>query len=204
MTYIIIALIALGLVTFWLYWRKRKTSDIWKRVFAIKTKTRDGCELWLEDGVAHPDVQAIHRGMEYTFAKARCKGYTQALNISDYIVAIVKSVLSPSGVPCYKIPAGVYAGTEWDMGVYILVAGQMLTVGQPYGNIIVIPDHKGQMAESLETVVGYEVEHIVLCWNDGDEYERTKVHIGSGHPIIPDCDGQLVAKQEILCGGCDG
>lgn len=205
MTYIIVALVALGIIVTWLYLRRKKTSEIWQRVFEIKTKTRDGCELWLEDSVGHPDVAAIHRGMEHTFEKARCKGYTQALNLSDYIIAIVKSVPSSDGTPCYKIPAGVYAGTVYDKGGYILVAGQMLTVGEPYGNIIVIPDHKGQFTEHLELVVGYEVEHCVLAFNDAEEFERTKVHTATaGHPIIPDCNGNLVANPSILCGGCNG
>lgn len=202
MIWIILACIALVAVTVWLFLRRKKTSDIWNRVFKIKTKMNRGFTLWLEDGVSEPDTDAITAGLHATFEKARCKGYTQALSLSDYIIAIVHSAPSSDGTPCYKIPAGVYTGSEYDKGGYILVAGQMLTVGEPYGNIIVIPDHKGQFTEHLSLVAEFEAEHVVLAYNDGEEFERTKVHgNGQGHPIIPDCDGNLIEKQHILCGG---
>lgn len=41
-------------------------------------------------------------------------------------------------------------------------------------------------AEGLRTaqVVYYEMEHLVLYWNDRQRYEATKIHAAGGHPIL--------------------
>lgn len=213
MNYIIIfSLVGFGMLVLFLYLRKRKTSGIWDRVFAIKNKSNRGFTLWLEDGCAEPDAEAIKAGMTRTFVKSACRGYDRPFNFSDYIIAIVRSEPSTDGTPCYRIPAGQYAGSEYDKGGYILVAGQCLTIGEPYGNIIVIPDHKGQFTEHLSLVAEFECEHIVLANCDPDEYERTKTHgNGQGHPIIPNCDGlseqspiRLHHQDMFICGGHNG
>lgn len=204
----IILLISIGLAALvaWLYLRRKRNRPIAARVFAITNKTTgiSGLEVWLEDGanISVDDLPAIETGLERTFEKARCRGYTLALSLSDYIVAIVKGEPDSDGNPCYRIPAGVYAGTVYDKGGYILVAGQMLTAGEPYGNIIVIPEHNGQRLDHLALVAEFEAEHVVLAYNDGDEFERTKVHgNGTGHPIIPNCSGELRSGgSQILCG----
>ena len=196
---VLIICIGFAALVAWLYLRRKRIPSIEDRVFGITNKTTDisGMQVWLENGanVTGADLTAIELGFNRTFAKARCKGYERALSLSDYIVAIVKGEPDSDGNPCYRIPAGVYAGTIYDKGGYILVAGQMLTAGEPYGNIIVIPEHNGQFLDHLALVAEFEAEHVVLAYNDAYEFERTKVHgDGTGHPIIPNCSGELRAS----------
>ena len=97
----------------------------------------------------------------------------------------IKGEPDSDGNPCYRLPVGEYKDTEFDKGGYILVAGQVISVGQD-ANIIALPEHRDRFAH-LELVAGYEAEHVELAWFDGDEYERTKYHgSGVGHPIIPE------------------
>lgn len=196
---VLIICIGFAALVAWLYLRRKRIPSIEDRVFGITNKTTDisGMQVWLENGanVTGTDLTAIELGFNRTFEKARCRAYQRALSLSDYIVAIVKGEPDSDGNPCYRIPAGVYAGTVYDKGGYILVAGQMLTVGEPYGNIIVIPEHNGQNLDHLALVAEFEAEHVVLAYNDPDEFERTKVHgDGTGHPIIPNCPGELRAS----------
>lgn len=190
--YIILALA--GIVTALLIWkftRKAKIRSIEDRVYAIteKTHTAGGVELWIEKGAvcSMSETFAIEAGLEQCFAKARRVGYDRPLNLSDYKVAIIAdSIRSPEAqIWSYKLPAGPYTGTEWDLGGYILAAGQMLAAGEPFGNIIAIPDHHGTDLEQLEQIVMYECEHIILAHCDGDKFEATKIHgQGQGHPLF--------------------
>lgn len=178
----------------WFYLRKKKTSEIGDRVMQIDDKRRapSGLTLWIEDGVKITSQQIwnIEQGLNATFIKAACYGYQRAMRLSDYIIAIVKGEPDSDGNPCYRLPAGQYAGTVYDKGGYILAAGQVLAVGEPYGNIIVVPEHFEGQGEHLSLISEYEAEHVILAWNDGDKFERTKTHgDGTGHPIISDCDG---------------
>lgn len=171
--------------------RRKWLGDISGRVFAITDRTilPSGLAVWVEDGASLNDAEiaAIENGLERCFEKARRAGYDRPLRLSDYIVAIVgDAVRSPeSQIWSYKLPAGDYAGSEWDLGGYILAAGQMIAVGEPYGNIIAVPEHKGTDLEQLAEVVMYEAEHIILAYCDGEKFEATKIHgSGQGHPLF--------------------
>lgn len=121
---------------------------------------------------------AIERGLNAAFTKARCRGYTKSLNVSDYRITTENGEMSDAGIPAIRMPCGPYCGTEYDKGGYILAAGQFI---EP--NTIRVPE---QSDPSL--IVEYEAEHKILRDNDRREYERTKIHTGgSGHPIIPNC-----------------
>ena len=129
---------------------------------------------------------AIDEGIAHTIEKGKCQGYTKGLNRSGYAVAFLKGQPDSAGYPALPVACGDYCGTYWDKGGYILVAGQVSTVGGV--QTIILPEHRDNF-ENLARVSDYEAEHIMLRLNDPDEYERTKVHgSGQGHPIIPECN----------------
>lgn len=203
---IVLAIVVPAIAAYFIF-RRKKQPDLMKRALAItnKTTTSQGVKVWIEDGAQPPSEAAIHLGLENCFEKARCKGYTAALSPSDYTIAVLKAAeeRSSDGMPALAIPAGEYAGTIYDKGGYILIAGQMLQADYEDGNIIAIPEHSRAAAEltHLALIVDFEAEHIILAYNDGDEFERTKFHGGGiSHPIIPPCSGYAFVRPGICCG----
>lgn len=199
--YLIVIVVAAVLAVVWFVTKKAvkqriRIPSIEKRVWAITRRdaTPRGCVLLLEDGVTVPDAAklAIDVGLARAFEKARCAGYTRTLNHSDYQFALLKSTeRTADGFPAYRLPVGQYIGTEFDKGGFVLVSGQMVFLGEPYGNVIAAAEHVDSFAH-LHRVAEFEAEHVILGWNDGDKFERTLTHSdGRGHPIIADCDGSL-------------
>lgn len=191
--YLPIILLVAGVValTIWLVIRRRSIKSIETRVFSIKDKRTQasGLQIWVEQGagISPAEIEAIERGLLRCFEKARVRGYDRPLHLDEYIVAIIAdSERSPEAqIWSYKLPAGPYAGTEWDLGGYILAAGQMIAGGEPYGNIIAIPDHHGTDLDQLAEIAMYEAEHLIALHCDAELYEATKVHgQGQGHPIF--------------------
>jgi len=206
---IILPILIIAGITLLVMWQKRlwffsnkkdgsgfRGGTIEERVLGITNRTRGarGTYFRIEDGAngSPKSLEAYERGMADCFRRAGCLGYTRQISHSDYIVAILKSIENDSqGMPAYRLPAGQYAGTEYDKGGYILVAGQLVFLGTPHGNVIAIPDHEleGQM-EHGAAVAGYEVEHVLHGWNNAERFEETKTHgAGNGHPTIPECLG---------------
>lgn len=211
----------LAAVVLFLLWRRKKEKEanrtIGKRVVDLsnqpdRRRTASlGTNIWLEDDAACSEsvMRAFENGLAHAFEKAACRGYTRALNHSDYNIAVLKSHENDSqGFPAYRLPCQNYCGSVYDKGGYILAAGQMVFVGTPYGNWIAIPEHTVQQLEHAETIAEYEAEHVILAWNDGAEFERTKTHgDGTGHPIIPACpsSGLIVkADRSFTAGHADG
>lgn len=202
--YLFIAIaIAIAAVVIYVAFFRKHTRTIFDRVYAIKNRavTEQGFTLWAESDeydtqhqFTFPFQNAVARGLDRAIAKARCRNYTRALSRTEYIVAVVtpSEERSSDGMPAYAEPAGPYAGGIYDHGGYILVAGQMISADVDDGNIIAVPMHSNTPAEltHLALAVEYEAEHIILAYNDGDEFERTKFHTAdTPHPIIPDCPG---------------
>lgn len=180
------------------------------RVKALKTthKTPGGVQVKAESGtvVTQGNLEAIDRGIAESITRGGCIGYSKTGTqlLSDYIVCVfVSSENDSTGFPAYRLPAGQYRGTIYDKGGYILVSGQQWAAGTPYGNIIIVPAHPDSQNDHLATVAGYEVEHILHAWHNGDEYERTKTHSeGNGHPTIPACPGSFAdIPVPVFCGG---
>ncbi len=169
-----------------------QVKDVWGQVFEIKNKNTSpmGANVWAQDGtvITAEDYAAIDRGLERTFAKARCKGYTKNLTHSAYTVAILKATdLDSNGNPVFRTSNRGYEGSVYDKGGYITVGGQVVSVGHVYGNIIAIPDASTDF-DYMALTAEYESEHNALADNDLEEFERTKNHAsGVGHPIIADC-----------------
>lgn len=185
---IIVIAVILGII-----YKSKKQKSIVTRVFDIKDKRTmpSGLVLLVESGasISQPEIDAIENGLNECFERARGQNYDRPLNLSDYQVAIIgDSVRAPESQQwCYKLPikGSGYEGTEWDLGGYLLAAGQTIAAGIPYGNIIALPDHHGTDLEQLAQVAGYEAEHVILAHCDGDKYEATKVHgQGQGHPLF--------------------
>lgn len=178
--------------------KKLKIKSVWGQVFDITQKqdSARGVQIWVQKGAVYnsQDEAAIEAGLTRTFDNARCllkpggQPYDRALNHADYIVAILKATdVDSRGNPSYRVPCNQYCGTEYDKGGYILVAGQVVAVGQPYGNIIALPDSNSNFAY-MEDGAAYEAEHIVFAWNDINRYEQTKTHgAGTGHPLMSGC-----------------
>lgn len=211
-----------GVIGF-LLWRRHRQKlanrTIGRRVFDLSKEpdrrriAPTGANIWVEDGAECPApvMTAFEVGLANAFEKAACRGYTRAINHSDYNIAVLKSNEKDSqGFPAYRLPCQNYCGTVYDKGGYILAAGQMVFVGTPYGNWIAIPEHTVSQLEHAQTIAEYEAEHIILAWNDGEEFERTKTHgDGTGHPIIPACPGtpeftKFYGGQKIVSGHADG
>lgn len=185
----IIIVILISIVAMVILLRRKKIDTIENRVFRLDDSfvTEKGVRIRREPGVEVPLAAciAIEQGITATQIRTRRK-YGTSLNLTDYIVAVVRSERDSDGNPSYRLPAGPYAGSVYDKGGYILVAGQMLTAGAPYGNIIVLPEHTDNF-DHMERAAEYEAEHVELAWWDGDEFEATKIHgQGKGHPIIPE------------------
>jgi len=191
----VIALIVIGLAiaSYFIYKKTKKKhypaiiDRMWK-ITDIRTAP-SGLTLMVEDGagVNAQEIAAIEAGLTECFARARTHNYDRPLNLSDYKVAIIGDCeRSPeAGIWSFRVDAGPYAGTEWDMGGYVLAAGQVLTIGTPHGNIIAIPEHQGTDLEELAQVAGYEAEHIILAHCDWPKFEATQVHgAGTGHPLF--------------------
>jgi len=186
---LVIFAIIIAIVVVVILLRKKKVETIENRVFKLDDAfvTELGVRIRKEPGVSVPlsACIAIEQGIQATQKRTRRK-YGTSLNLTDYIVAVVRGERDSDGNPSYGLPAGPYAGSEYDKGGYILVAGQMLTAGAPYGNIIVLPEHTDNF-EHMQRAAEYEAEHVELAWWDGDEFEATKIHgQGKGHPIIPE------------------
>ena len=183
--------IAVLAISIWLVVRSRKPATIEQRIAAIKkvTVTANGLNIKIEKGAKCPpsDIDAMERGLTRCFEKARAVGYDTPFNLSAYTIVILGDAMRApeSQTLCYKLPAGPYAGTQWDLGGFILAAGQCVYIGGATGNVIAIPEHNGQDLEQLALISEYEAEHVILFYCDPAKFEATKVHgQGQGHPLF--------------------
>lgn len=156
-----------------------------KDKFNFVTKSPKGARVY---GVKKPSAQmlaAIDTGLTDLFAVARKNRYNRKLNYSDYVIFIA----SPDRLKNYEgnyspdiaIGAAQYAGSIYDKGGYIYVAGMVL--GYTPGAFL-IGEHTKDFNRAAD-VVRYEGEHIVLYHNDRRRYNQTMDHSkGGGHPIL--------------------
>lgn len=183
---VLIGLAAACAVYYFVFRKKQVRSMEWRIGKISDKRTRNsGLQIWRESSADTPfegEMMAIERGITDAFTRARCEGFTHRLNLSEYIVVIMgQSERSPeSHIWSYRLPAGPYAGSQWDLGGYILALGQV--VSELY---IALPDHHGTDLDQLAEVAGYEAEHLILFDNDRERYHATMVHgVGEGHPLL--------------------
>lgn len=139
-------------------------------------------------GVRRPSVQmiaAIDKGLTDLFAVARKNRYTNRLRYSDYVIFIGRpdrlKNYDGNYSPDIAIGSAQYAGTIYDKGGYIYVAGMVL--GYTPGAFL-IGEHTKDFNRAAE-VVRFEGEHILLYHNDRRRYNETMDHSqGGGHPIL--------------------
>lgn len=172
---IIIAAVVLPIILYWLIRRRR--DPLGRRVDAALSSGRN---IWskrfvdvaYEPGTASlydAQLDAVDTGLQFTFDKARRRGWTFALDHGQYIIVVLKGE-KYKGINCIRMPNG-----EWAAGV----------VADLKRKIIAIPEHAPDELEELARIVGYEAEHVIAWCNDRAFYNRTKDHAsGGGHPIF--------------------
>ena len=166
-----------------------KSVDERVRDIDNKRVMSSGLELWIEDGanVSQVEIEAIERGMNDCFARARARGYQNPTVLGSYVVAIFSDVIrGDNGAYYYKIPVGGtgYEGTPYDHDGFVHVAGQYLE-NRTDRNIIILPDYRDDGLDILANTAGFEVEHIVLRHSNYPEYYRTRIHTPlTPHPLF--------------------
>lgn len=224
-------LAALGIVIFFVVRKKKaiKESQQWRfgtdsRVHVLLQKTPDvttpdGHEIFFEPGlvIAQFPAAAVDAGVDACYDRAECE-YPVDRSKHREKVCVLLGESDSQGDPCFRVYIDMhntYFNSEWDKrageGVnvdhYVLAAGQITRVGEPYGDVIAIPYHTQPQAAHCQNIVDYEFEHAVLAWHDGDRFEATKTHGGGmGHPILagdclPKARGLVARPKTVKCDG---
>jgi hypothetical protein len=153
--------------------------------FTINTTTRRGVRVYAVRMPSAEMLRAIDDGFAELLTVARRHGYSERLNPSDYTVYIARAdrLRDSRGAysPDVAVSSGQYAGSVYDQGGYIYVAGMVLEFNHC---IFVIAEHDRDLRR-VSDIVRYEGEHLVLYHNDRALYQRTADHSrGGGHPIL--------------------
>lgn len=153
--------------------------------FAIVTGTARGAKVFAVRRPARAALAAIDKGLSDLFAVARKNGYRKRLNYSDYTIYIGRPdrINDADGKysPAIAIGTAQYAGTVFDKGGYMYVAGMVLS-NEPCA--FLVPDHIKNF-NLLSDYVRYEGEHLILYHNDRRRYAATADHSkGGSHPIL--------------------
>lgn len=153
--------------------------------FTVAMRTPRGANVY---AVTQPNaamLAAIDKGLTDLIAVARKNRYSRRLNYSDYSIFVAKADREKNAdgnySPDIAIGAAQYAGTEYDKGGYIYVAGMVIS-NDPAA--FVIAEHKRDLGR-VSDIVRFEGEHLVLYHNDRRRYSETADHSrGGGHPIL--------------------
>lgn len=153
--------------------------------FSFSARTPNGVSIYSVSKPSTAMITAIDQGFTNLFAIARRHGYSKRLNYADYTVFIGKPdrLKNADGnySPDIAIAAAQYAGTVYDKGGYIYVAGMVVALNPC---TFLIAEHTKDFNRVSE-VVRYEGEHLVLYHNDRRKYLETADHSkGGGHPIL--------------------
>ena len=153
--------------------------------FPVTTSTPMGVKVLAVNRPSKDVLSAIDKGFSDLFAVARRHGYTRRTSFSNYVVFIARSdrTKDSSGQysPDIAVPAGQYAGSDYDKGGFIYAAGMVLAYNP---SAFVFAEHERDLSR-ISNVVRYEGEHIILYYNDRALYEKTADHSrGGSHPIL--------------------
>lgn len=159
----------------------RITND----AFPNFTTTPKGARVYSVNRANVKMLAAIDQGLKDLFAVAAKYKYFNQTNYSDYTIFIAKpdrlKDYQGKYSPDISIGAAQYAGTIYDKGGYIYVAGMVLAF-KPCA--FLIGEHT-QDFERVSNVVRFEGEHLILYHNDRKRYNETADHSkGGGHPIL--------------------
>jgi len=163
----------------------REAERITGDTFRVATRTTQGANIYAVNRPSRTVLNAIDKGLTDLFAIARKNGYRKRLRYPDYSIYIGKpdrtKDLDGNYSPDIAVGAAQYAGTIFDKGGYIYVAG-MVIANDPCSFVVAEPK---QDFERLTNVVRYEGEHLVLYHNDRRRYLATADHSKGGtHPIL--------------------
>lgn len=153
--------------------------------FTVSTRTPKGAAVFGTKKPSAEALRAIDRGLADLFTVARKNNYTRRLSYSDHTIYIARADRQNDGngkySPAIAIGSAQYAGTVFDKGGYIYVAGMVLS-NEPCA--FLVPEHTRNFA-ALSDYVRYEGEHLVLYHNDRRRYSATADHSkGGSHPIL--------------------
>lgn len=162
-----------------------EATRISKDDFPDFTTTPKGARVYSANRADSRMLAAIDQGLTDLFAVAAKHGYYKQTAYSDYTIFIAKpdreKDYQGNYSPDISIGAAQYAGTIYDKGGYIYVAGMVLAF-KPCA--FLIGEHAKNFARVSE-VVRFEGEHLILYHNDRKLYEKTADHSkGGGHPIL--------------------
>ena len=154
--------------------------------FDFSVKTGKGAKVYSYRKVSPAALKAIDKGLDNLFAIARKHDYNTHLNYADYTIYIARPDRQKNGEgtysPAFAIASAQYAGSIYDKGGFIYVAGMVIS-DSPSAFLIV--DYNKQNLAGISDIVRYEGEHLVLYFNDRQLYNRTADHSkGGSHPIL--------------------
>jgi hypothetical protein len=153
--------------------------------FTVRVRTPAGANIYAVKQPSEEMIEAIDNGLADLLAVARKNGYRRMLSPSKYTIFIAKADRQKNGDGVYSpdiaIGAAQYAGTDYDQGGYIYVAGMVIS-NNPLS--FTIAEHTKDF-NRVRDVVRYEGEHLVLYHNDRQRYMQTRDHSkGGSHPIL--------------------
>ena len=155
--------------------------------FTYSTTTKKGVKIKAVKKPSNRMLKSIDKGFDDLFAIAKKDAYKykKRLKYSDYTIYIAKADREKNAAGTYSpdiaIGSAQYAGTKYDKGGYIYVAG-MIVAYNP--NAFILAAHKKDF-KRVSDIVRFEGEHLVLYHNDRKLFKKTADHSkGGGHPIL--------------------
>ena len=153
--------------------------------FSFAVRTPNGAAVYAINRPSAAMLKAIDKGLTDLFAVARKSRYRKRLSYSDYSIYIGKADRTKNSSneysPDIAIGSAQYAGTVYDQGGFIYVAGMVLAT-EPCS--FLIAEHTKNF-ERVSEGVRFEGEHLVLYHNDRKRFNETADHSkGGGHPIL--------------------
>lgn len=155
--------------------------------FKFTTKTKKGVKIKAVKKPSSKMLAAIDKGFDELFAIAKSDkyNYRKRLKYSDYTIFIANADRTKNAAGTYSadiaIGSAQYAGTKYDKGGYIYVAGMVVAFNP---NAFILAAHTQDFAR-VSNIVRYEGEHLVLYHNDRRLFQQTADHSkGGGHPIM--------------------
>jgi hypothetical protein len=153
--------------------------------FSISMRTPRGAAVYAVNRPSAAALNAIDRGLTDLFAVARKHGYYGKTRHSDYTIFIAKADRTTNSAgehsPDFAIPTAHYAGTIYDQGGFMYVAG-LIIANNPCA--FMVAEHTRDL-DRMANVVRYEGEHLILYHNDRRRFQATADHSrGGSHPIL--------------------
>ena len=153
--------------------------------FTYAVRTANGATVYAVNRPSSAMLNALDKGLTDLFAVARKNTYRKRLNYADYSIYIGKADRTKNSAneysPDIAIGTAQYAGTVYDQGGFMYVAGMVLAT-EPCS--FLIAEHTKNF-DRVSEVVRFEGEHLVLYHNDRKRFNETADHSkGGGHPIL--------------------